>query len=218
MQLRHSVCIDCMLFLSTCSCHIWNASTSLFRPLEKPPKLNVNLFKPYFIFEMVQHVQQAPLENKANSMHVCLPCLHHLPFSKNTEFSQRCAKCKMLTALSEHVICVALCSLENLLKSHQGTIWNQLEHRQCRMIHVLTWENPTNFFFSQICLSLIGRKHRNLIFCLFNFLYFQICLSSNRQKTQKPRKHAPATVGHTILKLITRRSSDGWSNLCGSRF
>ena len=108
-------------------------------------------------------------------------------------------------------------SIGTLLKSHQGTIWNQLEHRQCRMIPVL-WEYPTTLLFSQIYSCLIGRKHGNLILRVFNFLYFQICPSSNQQKTQKLRKHDPATLGHTILKQITRRSSDGWSNLCGSRF
>ena len=37
---------------------------------------------------------------------------------------------------------------------------------------------------------LSSRKHGNLIFRVFNFFYFQICPSSDRQKTQKPRKHA----------------------------
>ena len=63
---------------------------------------------------------------------------------------------------------------------------------------------------------LISRKHGSGILwevlCLFNFLCFQICASSDRQKTQKPRKHALATLGRTIPKQITRRSSD--SNLC----
>ena len=42
---------------------------------------------------------------------------------------------------------------------------------------------------------LIGRKHKNPDNMPFN-----------------------STLGHTILKQITRKSSIGWSNLCGSRF
>ena len=75
--------------------------------------------------------------------------------------------------------------------------------------------------FSQICSSDQQKTWkrdfvRSSVFVQL-LVFPNLCLvwSAENTETQKTR---PATLGRTIPKQITRRSSDGWSNLCGSRF
>ena len=131
-----------------------------------------------------------------------------LQFYENMEFDKR-----MLITNHGHVhwyvdrmseLCVALCIMESLLKSHQRTIWNQLERRQCRVISVL-WKDQNLFLAFLKSVRLISRKHGSGILwevlCLFNFLCLQISASIGR-KCRNPEKTPLAPLGCYVVCVI----------------